>query len=317
MFIYLFTFSAQNEVASGRNHIYEDRQKREELVPQLLNVHDQIPIRKPSTLGHWVCAKRSDLSRKFAKKDMNRGPRKMADDARKLSLGCLRSDLAHSEVAVASPKVKCLNILSNTSCGMDNHNSSNLDPKLLETHCSADSLMVGTSSAPSETCHSSLKIRKTFASKKSVFPGTRVLLEGISADKSGKFIALEKIEHHGSTLYQSRRRGTKYFPGNELSDCSTEDFGCISPRANETGNAHDQSDFSEHQEVSLDIADPDAPAQDTKLDPSSEEHVESVVRNEALAQRSTSNEEMQCENAVSNEVISHNFPTASREAEPV
>lgn len=336
-----FNFCAQIEAGAGRYHVSEDHQAREQSLSRLLNAHDQVSSSEPSLLGHWVCSKRSDLSRKLTNKDINRQPGKMVDDPRKLSLRSMQPDLAHSSIqrsalnlpyssekAVASPKIKCINTLSNNSRGVNYLQPSNLISKFVEDDSLADGHMPR-ASTPSETCLPSLKVRQSSTPKKRASPRRAcVSLEGRAADKNDKLITLKKFKKHRSKLDRSKRGEQKYLHGNGVSDASTDDFGCISPGAVETSNARDQSDFSENQdEGSLDMADPvrstvtEAPAHDANLDTGSEEHVESLARNEtraeALAQRSASCEEAQCEDAVSGEVVSQDFQTAGEQAETV
>ncbi|XP_020274137.1 uncharacterized protein LOC109848843 [Asparagus officinalis] len=233
-------FNSENEAAIEEDLITEAYQEKEESISHLLSTHDQVKHSEPSTLGHWVCSKRSDLPRKVNNKDISEESK-----SRKLSMSYTLSESAPSiqrnkvsnysisSEAAVSPKPKDINILFNTDKNMGSGKKkspqpSNLHSKLL-----------------SESCHPSLKVRKNPTFKKSGFTRTCISLEEI--EKVEKLIPPKKFKKQRSILGCNKRRGEKNSIVNGGIDDSTEDFGLVSSRANEASETH-QSNFSDNQE---------------------------------------------------------------------
>ncbi|XP_020264259.1 uncharacterized protein LOC109840148 isoform X2 [Asparagus officinalis] len=101
-------FQGENKATTDEYYI-EVNQEKEESMSQLLNAHDQVKNSEASTLGHWVCSKRSDLSKKLDNKGITKGSEKMTVGSRKLSFECPkpnsgRSYLASNQTKILSPR---------------------------------------------------------------------------------------------------------------------------------------------------------------------------------------------------------------------
>lgn len=313
---------------------------------RLLNAPDKIESSAPSKLGHWVCSKRSDISRKLGSKDFSKRLEKMVLSRKKPSLKSIQPDsspasrvlnLPCSSDAIPSPKTRGTSIISNNGRGVEGGKKissppSKLNSKFLSEGGSLvdDRVTSEISRLNNEGCHPSLKARRNLAFKKR---RPYVSLKGLKVDKSERFVITpRKFKKKRSILVCSKWRGEKHSHDVDGgSDGSSEDFELGSSIANETSKIH-RSNFSNNQEKGRSIvADPIRITEtetatpdndyDTDLDLSPEEDVASISRDgtqeESLAETSTYDQEVQCGDAISNEVVSQGDQIVGDQAEPM
>lgn len=302
-------------------------------MPQMLNACDNVKSMAPSKLGHWVCSKRSHLSRKLDNKDISKGSEKMVLPKRKLSFRSTQPDSSPSSIhrtcvlnlscpseAMASPKTRGMNIVSSIGRGTE----SGKKISSLPSKQNSKLLLGGDSLADDCTTKISRpNARSNLAFKKR---GPGISLEGLKVDKSERSINPRKYMKKRSILECSKWRGEKCPRVDGESDGPTEDFVLGSSRANETSKIH-QPNFLENQERSSGMADPtkitETGVRDcgAHLDSSPEEDAASVSRDEnqeeSPAETSTYDQEVQCGDAVSNGAVSQDDEIAGDQAEPM
>lgn len=275
---------------SKRDNIVEAHREKEEFLSHILSSQEQVKNSEAATLGHWVCSKRSNLSRKLYSEDASKG----------------------SETIESSPKTKTMNILS-TERARDFLEKSPRQPSRFNFKLPiADTLIL----SPNLGCHPSLKARKCLASKKSAFSKrTPISLEETrEGTECEKLVSLKKFQKCRSISGCHKWLGREKSVSNVDGGChgSTEGFGFISSRATKLHDNH-ESNFSENQENrSSGMTNQLKSA--VNLNPSHGEHESQI---ESPPQRPTHNQEAQCcWNAISNQTISRGIDQIAGEPEP-
>lgn len=305
---------AANEV----DNAMEAHQQKEPFLSIPSRAHDQLKKKDHITLGHWICSKRSDLSRKFNGKGIRRGSEKIVTTDRKLSGRLTQSSSSNlssesfpnfSKSSEAADKVM-------DSVKEGSRQPSNPTVKLLPSDALVDGHTVRISSS-NKGSYPSLVVRKSFTSKRSILSKRMPSLEANNIIETEGVTTPRNFQIHRPSSGSSKLLEERRLNVNGICNGSSEDCGLISTGEANKANKEHQPNFCEIQKKgSLDPMRSISTvfAADKKFQ-STEEHAESIPGNESrlesASQRSQHDQEAPiCADAISNDIIIHDSQLA-------